>query len=142
MVAGAAAAGAYRLAGRYTADLDLLITWNARIPAVFEELGYSLRQIASPGESPHLVVMTRGAERVDLIVAVVPYQELAIERGEGNHVLTVEDVIIHKLIAWRLRDRDDIASILAAGHNLDTGYIDYWAREWAVTDRWETARRR
>ncbi len=28
-------------------------------------------------------------------------------------------VIVHKLLAWRPRDRDDVASILAAGHDLD-----------------------
>lgn len=41
---------------------------------------------------------------------------MALERAV-DHVLTAEDVIIHKLIAWRPRDRDDIAAILDAGYH-------------------------
>lgn len=139
VVAGAAAAAQYRIAPRYTTDLDLLVTWHPRIPTAFEEAGFAVRQIASPGEEPHLVIVTRDAERTDLIIAVVEYQALAIHRGEADRYLTAEDVIVHKLIAWRPRDRDDIASILAAGHRLDTAYISHWAAEWGVADRWEKA---
>jgi hypothetical protein len=53
----------------------------------------------------------------------------------------LEDVIIHKLLAWRSRDRDDIASIFAGGTELDEGYIDGWVDAWEVRDRWEEARR-
>lgn len=48
---------------------------------------------------------------------------------------------MHKLIAWRPRDRDDIASILEAGHVLDEQFIERWAGEWDVLDRWDQARR-
>lgn len=50
---------------------------------------------------------------VDWVVAgaVADYQRLAIQRGFGAHVLTPEDVIVHKLIAWRPRDRDDYAAL-------------------------------
>ena len=49
---------------------------------------------------------------------MVEYQRVALRRSV-DHVLTAEDVIVHKLIAWRLRDRDDIRSILeAAGAEL------------------------
>lgn len=78
-------------------------------------------------------------ERIDLLLSTVHYQDLAIDRGREQHVLTVEDVIMHKLIAWRPRDREDIASILAAGHELDLDYIEHWAREWEVLDRWKDA---
>ncbi|MCC7076456.1 MAG: hypothetical protein IT198_04965 [Acidimicrobiia bacterium] len=46
---------------------------------------------------------------------------------------------MHKLIAWRPRDRDDIASILDAGLALDVTYIEHWASEWEVLDRWRAA---
>lgn len=142
VVAGAAAAADYRLAPRFTSDLDLLVTWLPELPSRFEKAGYTVREIAAPSEQPHLIVLTRGDERIDLLVATVEYQELAIARGRTQHVLTVEDVIVHKLIAWRARDRDDIASILAAGHDLDVGYIDLWAEKWDVYDRWEPVRPR
>lgn len=54
------------------------------------------------------------------------------------HVLTVEDVIVHKLIAWRPRDRDDIRSILEAGVALDAAYLTRWIAEWELADRWQT----
>lgn len=57
-------------------------------------------------------------------------------------MLAVEDVIVFKLIAWRPRDQQDIDSILRARHQLDTPYIEKWANEWEVADRWATARQR
>lgn len=55
-------------------------------------------------------------------------------------MITVEDVIVQKLIAWRPRDRNDIASILEGGHHLDEQYIERRAVEWEVLDRWHQAR--
>jgi hypothetical protein len=48
-----------------------------------------------------------------------------------------EDVIIHKLIAWRAREVNDIDSILMSSTRLDDGYIRTVAREWEVEDRWD-----
>ncbi|MCC7077746.1 MAG: hypothetical protein IT198_11520 [Acidimicrobiia bacterium] len=139
VVAGAAAALRYRTEPRFTTDLDLIVAWNDRIPSTFEADGYAVRTMADPDSDPHLVTLRRGSERVDLIVASVEYQHVALERGLEDHVLTVEDVIVHKLIAWRARDRDDIASILEARLDLDLGYIEHWATEWEVLDRWSAA---
>jgi hypothetical protein len=75
------------------------------------------------------------------VFATVEYLDEALSRAESG-VLTVEDVIVQKLIGWRPRDRDDIASILDAGHGLDEQYIEKWARGWEVEDRWAEARRR
>lgn len=77
----------------------------------------------------HLFIRARlGGASVDLIVAGTEYQRLAIRRGVGG-VLTVEDVLVHKLIAWRPKDRDDIRSIFSAGHEVNRGYVDHWAHE-------------
>jgi hypothetical protein len=139
VLAGALAAERYRAQPRYTTDLDLLISWSDRIPGALEPLDYDIRTMADPGSHPHLLMLRNSRERIDLIVAVVVYQELAIDRGLAEHALSVEDVIVHKLLAWRRKDRDDIASILEAGHALDEPYIDEWAEEWEVTDRWAEA---
>jgi DNA-directed RNA polymerase subunit F len=45
-------------------------------------------------------------------------------------------VIIHKLIAWRPRDRDDIRSILEADVAPDREYLDRWISAWDLADRW------
>jgi hypothetical protein len=140
VLAGALAADRYRAGPRYTADLDLLVAWDDRLPGAVATMGHEVRVLSDPGAIPHLLRLSSPSERIDLIVAVVEYQRQAIERGLADRVLTVEDVIVHKLIAWRLKDRDDIASILAAGHRLDEAYIEEWAVAWEVTDRWAEAR--
>ena len=140
MVAGAIAAQKHRLAPRFTTDLDLLVRWDDRLAAAFEADGFEVTALADPGEHPHLVLLRRPDAKVDLIVAIVDYQHLAIDRGLATHVLTVEDVIVHKLIAWRPKDQDDLASILAAGPVLDHDYLDHWVQEWEVEDRWQEAR--
>ena len=138
-LAGALAARLYRLAPRGTVDADILVEWVPGLTQRFEQAGYDVREIADPEAGhPHLLIARRGDERVDLIIPTVPYQQLALDRAVDN-VLTVEDVIVHKLIAWRPRDQDDIASVLAAEHDLDEQYIEHWAAEWEVLDRWRRA---
>jgi hypothetical protein len=75
---------------------------------------------------------------VDVIVAETDYQQIARARASDGHI-SVEDVIVHKLIAWRGRDQDGIRSILEAGHPLDRDYIARWAAGWEVSDRWAKA---
>jgi hypothetical protein len=140
VMAGAVAAHYYRDEQRFTTDLDFLVRWDDRLPDAFGAAGYDVTSMADRGEHPHLLLLRRGSERVDLIVAVVEYQQLAIDRGLDDRRLTVEDVIIHKLIAWRPRDRDDIASILAAAYEFDEAYLDRWVAEWQVEERWRKAR--
>lgn len=62
-----------------------------------------------------------------------------MERRGADGYVSVEDLIVYKLLAWRPQDRDDIAEVLAAGHELDTRYIEHWAAQWEVLDRWEEA---
>ncbi|MDE3087181.1 MAG: hypothetical protein KGJ77_10505 [Acidobacteriota bacterium] len=77
---------------------------------------------------------------VDVLLAETDYQREAMARAVDG-VITAEDVIVHKLLAWRTRDRDDIASIFATGTELDERYIAAWADAWDVRDRWEQAKR-
>ena len=51
-------------------------------------------------------------------------------------VLTVEDVIVHKLIAGRYRHLADIEEILETKPSLEEPYIERWAEFWEVLDRW------
>lgn len=138
-IAGALAAVEYRRAPRGTVDADILVEWVPELPEALEREGFTVQSSLDPDVGhPHLLIAKRGGVRVDFLIPIVPYQELALDRAK-NHVLTVEDVIIHKLVAWRPRDQDDVLSILAAGHDLDRDYIEEWAREWEVLDRWREA---
>lgn len=139
-VAGALAADRYRTTQRFTVDLDLLVGWSDAIPEAMEKLGYDILLIADPDEPPHLVRLRSATERVDLLVALVEYQHVALARSAAHHLLTVEDVLVHKLISWRPKDQDDVASILATGRELDEAYIAQWAAAWEVADRWDDVR--
>lgn len=137
---GALAAQRYRGTERLTTDADVLVDDIDAAASAFEAAGYDVRAFADEGETYLLQVRGHG-DQIDVLAAIVEYQQVALERAVA-HVLTVEDVIVHKLIAWRPRDRDDIASILDAGHDLDEAYIERWAAAWEVTDRWQQARAR
>lgn len=138
---GALAALRYRATPRLTVDADFLATWSPALSAAFRDEGYDVDEIAEPGEPPHLLVVRGKGDVIDVLLAVVEYQRVALARAV-DHVLTVEDVIVHKLIAWRPRDRNDIASILDTDIGLDEAYIERWAAEWDVTGRWHEARAR
>ncbi|MBL7999682.1 MAG: nucleotidyl transferase AbiEii/AbiGii toxin family protein [Candidatus Kapabacteria bacterium] len=50
-------------------------------------------------------------------------------RDYSVHYASAEDVIIHKLIANRPRDYEDIVSILKRGNNIDNEYVMQWLAE-------------
>jgi predicted nucleotidyltransferase len=76
---------------------------------------------------------------VDLLVAVLPYEEQAIRRAEMIEVeglslpiCTAEDLIIHKAIADRPKDWLDIEKILLRqGAKLDIEYVYSWLTQFA-----------
>jgi hypothetical protein len=71
--------------------------------------------------------------RVDLIFSFSPYEAGAIQRAipvllEGVQVrfASAEDLIIHKLVAGRPRDIEDVKGILARKPSLDEPYLTQW----------------
>jgi len=122
---------------RPTTDVDFLVEPHPGIVPGLVDAGFDVRVLEDQGE-PHLIRARRSDGQADLIIAGTPYQSLAIERAV-DHVLTVEDVLVHKLIAWRPRDRNDVRSILATGLVFDEAYVEHWVREWGVEDRWREA---
>jgi hypothetical protein len=127
----------YRASDRVTTDLDFLVEWNDDFVQALVKQGFSVRTAEDQGEV-HLVRTRRTGCVVDFIVARTDYQHLAIDRAR-NERLTAEDVLVHKLIAWRPRDQDDVRSILSTGLEFDCDDVDHWATEWAVDDRWHEA---
>ncbi len=79
-----------------------------------------------------------GLTCVSRATPIIAFQQSALARASDG-VVTADDVIVFKLIAWRSRDRDDVRSILEAGVPLDDAYIERWARAWDVADRWRQA---
>ncbi len=77
--------------------------------------------------------------RIDLIFSYSPYERQAIERSRivelpttppaPVHFAALEDVVIHKIIAGRPRDIEDIRSILLKNPEYDRQYILRWLKE-------------
>jgi predicted nucleotidyltransferase len=71
--------------------------------------------------------------RVDFVFSATDYERQAIGRGKLVKIdevdvrfAAVEDVVIHKMVAGRPRDLDDVRGILAKGPDLDRGYVERW----------------
>lgn len=83
-------------------------------------------------ETRVLPVETSNEVRIDLIFAGLPYEETALGRakeveiqGIGVRICSPEDLIIHKIISERPRDREDVEGIFRRqGTNLDFVYLD------------------
>ena len=78
----------------------------------------------------------RSGIRVDFIFSFSLYGRQAIERAVdvkmGRTIVkfgSVEDVVVHKIIAGRPRDLEDVRSILLKNPEYDSGYIERWLKE-------------
>ena len=74
--------------------------------------------------------------RVDFIFSFSPYERQAIERGKDIKLgrtsvkfASLEDLMIHKVIAGRARDLEDVKSILLKNPKYDCDYIEKWLEE-------------
>lgn len=77
--------------------------------------------------------------RVDLIFSFSPFEQLALSRARtvkiGDASLrfaSVEDLIIHKIIAGRARDIEDVKSILVKNPAADQLYMRKWLRDFSA----------
>ena len=141
VVIGALAALRYRREPRLTTDVDFLVKDASGLAEALRSRGFEVREHSEAGQPAHSLFVRGNGHKVDVLVAETSYQAVAISRAIDGY-LAVEDVLVHKLIAWRPRDRDDIASILDAGVAYDDAYVRHWASEWDVLDRWGVAVRR
>ena len=147
-LAGGLAANRYRRSPRHTDDVDLLLADTGpgleTLESTLTATGWTVNRADPEGD----LLRARHSELgpVDLLIAGTPYQQEALRRalvevemvpdaGEVP-VLTVEDVIVHKLIAGRYRDLADIEEILESGTPLQADYIERWATFWEILDRW------
>lgn len=84
-----------------------------------------------PAEEPDLKV------RVDFIFSFTPYEEQAIKNAKQVVIdsypvrfASCEDIIIHKMVAGRAIDEEDVKSILAKNENIvDIEYVNKWLSE-------------
>jgi len=74
--------------------------------------------------------------RVDFLFSFSPYERQAIQRANeiklGKTAIrfaSLEDVIIHKIVAKRPRDIEDVRSVLLKNPDYDKEYIQKWLKE-------------
>lgn len=135
---GAHAANRYRLEVRHTVDVDFLASSLTGAADVLRSVGCTVREITEDGET-YLLSARIDSTVIDLLLAETDYQRGAMIRAVDG-VLTIEDVIIHKLIAGRPRDTDDIQSILSTGREFDESFVVENAQQWGVEARWSEVR--
>lgn len=137
---GALAALRYRRTPRSTTDVDFLARSIDGVADALRRQGYEVRAEVDEDGEPYALFVRGHGRRFDILRAETEYQRVALDRATTD-AITVEDVIIHKLLAWRSRDLDDLTDILSTDPVLDEAYLDHWVREWGVADRWAEVRR-
>ena len=131
---------------RSTVDVDLTVLLAPE--DVPELLRILRRQIANLPEDPAgfaaetgvLPFAHRNGVRVELMLATHPYAQTAIDRAISIDVLgtpvrfcTPEDLVLHKIISDRERDRSDVQDLLERrGKELDREYLDPRVHELAT----------
>ena len=76
--------------------------------------------------------------RVDMIFSFSPFEQLALGRarivriGKADVRFTsLEDLLVHKIIAGRPRDLEDARMVLLKNADADLAYIRYWLAEFS-----------
>ncbi len=138
-------ANAVRGRPRATEDIDLKVLIRGRTIAEFRQLAESRfaphrRPWLGKAESALIIsIEIEPGAVVDMLAAVFPYEEQAIQRAEPIEVdgvslpiCTAEDLIIHKAISNREQDWIDIEGVLIRQRGkLDLAYVFHWLAQFA-----------
>jgi hypothetical protein len=129
---------------RLTRDIDITLGIGVdgldRVKKIIKAIGLkSLVEKEKAFVERNMVLPTldkKSGIRVDFIFSFSPYERQAIGRARdiklGRSLVrfaSLEDVVIHKMIAGRARDLDDVKSILLKNPKYDLVYIKKWLKE-------------
>src|SRR4030043_454817 len=129
---------------RLTRDIDITLGISVdglnRVKRIIPIIGLkSLVQKEKEFVEQNMVLPTidkRSGIRVDFIFSFSPYERQAIERAKDIKLgrtsvrfASLEDLVIHKVIAGRARDLEDVRSILLKNPKYDSHYIEKWLAE-------------
>jgi hypothetical protein len=133
---------------RTTLDYDFTTAADAegfqRLREALTAQGFRIVRDQGPGQpsGPDFVQLRNDAtgEAIDLQAAKTAFQAGIIERGvrldpgQPLRVATVEDLLVLKLIADRMKDQADLYD-LAALKGIDWSYIEHWSQVWGINER-------
>ena len=126
---------------RLTRDIDIMLGLGVEGLKQLEELTAALGLRSLVAQEKDFVTRTmvlptiddRSGIRVDFIFSFSPYERQALARAkkielQGTPVtfVALEDVVIHKVIAGRARDIEDIKAMLVKNPEYDSEYIERW----------------
>jgi len=123
---------------RLTRDIDVTISLPLpELPRLRDALRAEFRLLVEEPrefieETRVLPVEGPDGTRVDIVFAGLPFEEDAIRRAEFQRlgtqrvrVCTPADLILHKIVSTRTRDREDVAGILSrSGPSMDLEGLD------------------
>lgn len=155
-VMGGLAVRAYSIP-RSTWDVDLTIGMDRDdLPRFFEAVearGYSVPEAYTRGWVDQVAGMplvkfktycASGTVDVDIFIAENDFQKSLLSRSEvmstevgSVSIVTVEDLLLLKLIANRPRDLIDVADLLFIQGDLDEDYLKHWAKRFGVLETLE-----
>lgn len=79
---------------------------------------------------------TKAGIRIDFIFSITPFEREAIARarevkfdGVTVRIASLEDLVLHKMVAGRARDIEDVRSILLKNPGYDRDHIRRWLSE-------------
>jgi hypothetical protein len=129
---------------RLTRDIDITLGMGVngldKIKKIIKAIGLKILVEKEKGFVERNMVLPtidkKSGIRVDFIFSFSSYARQAIERGKdiklGRTLVkfaSLEDVVIHKVIAGRARDLEDVKSILLKNLKYDLVYIEKWLEE-------------
>lgn len=133
---------------RFTKDIDITLGIGSEniaiIKTVIKKIG--LRVLVDDLEAfVHKTMVCPAVDkksgiRMDFIFSFTPYEQQAISRAKkvkmgktDIHFASLEDLIIHKMIAKRERDIEDVKTIMLKNQGYDRQYILKWLHEFDET---------
>ena len=130
---------------RLTKDIDVTVGIDLKrlkeLVAVAGSLG--LDPLANPDEFTRQTMVLPCSDpstgiRVDFILSFSPYEQTALGRAQrvkvgnaGVLFVSLEDLVIHKILAGRPRDLEDVRHVLLRNPTADLSYIREWLREFS-----------
>ncbi len=131
--------------GRSTRDVDITLAVDPSdvrivLRALGTQVGELVEDIEACLQNGVLAFVHRSGVHVDLMLTRHPYAQQAIDRAITLKVMSVpvkfctpEDLVLHKIISERDKDRLDVADILRRRREtLDRAYLDPRVHELAV----------